>query len=166
MVLAVATLAGCRQPPASSEAAWLTRLSGREQTERIATHLRGLDVAMIEIGHRYAELYWAGQDGNWPYAAYQAAKIRTTLANAVERRPRRLASARMFDGPLAAVLAASEVGDAATFAQAFPALTAACNACHAAEQFGFLTVTLPATRSTVWSLPPGAAPPAAARPGS
>jgi hypothetical protein len=40
----------------------------------VAKHLRGFDMAMVETGHRYAELYWAGKDANWAYADYQLAK--------------------------------------------------------------------------------------------
>lgn len=56
------------------EAQWLPH-SPEARTETLARHLRGLDVAMLEIGHRYSELYWAGRDGNWRYADYQAGKI-------------------------------------------------------------------------------------------
>jgi len=36
-----------------------------EQIKTIEKHFRGLDLAMMETGHRYQELYWAGQDQNW-----------------------------------------------------------------------------------------------------
>jgi hypothetical protein len=59
----------------------------------VAKQLRGFDAAMVETGYRYGELYWAGEDRNWEYAAYQLEKIETAIANGLERRPKRAASA-------------------------------------------------------------------------
>ncbi len=46
---------------------WLTG-DTREKLETITNHLRGFDMAMVETGYRYNELYWAGEDENWDYA--------------------------------------------------------------------------------------------------
>jgi hypothetical protein len=51
----------------------------------VEKQFRGLDVAMIEIGYRFGELYWAGQDRNWDYAKYQADKVRLALELALEQ---------------------------------------------------------------------------------
>jgi hypothetical protein len=64
---------------------------------QVARHLCGLDMAMVEIGYRYGELYHAGRNGNWDFAAYQRGKIELALANGVARRPKRAASARMLE---------------------------------------------------------------------
>jgi hypothetical protein len=87
--------------PTSSRSggAWLSGTVD-ERFALVAKHLRGFDVAMLETGHRYAELYWAGRDRNWPFAQYQIDKIRTAIGNGLERRPNRAASAAMLDGPL------------------------------------------------------------------
>ena len=42
---------------------------------QIEKHLRGLDVAMTEIGYRYGELHVAARERNWDYAKYQTEKI-------------------------------------------------------------------------------------------
>jgi hypothetical protein len=107
-------------------------------------------------------VYWAGQDQNWGYADYQLEKIRTAMANGVERRPRRAASARMIDGVLDAVSAAVASKDADAFARSFETLTATCNACHQAEQVPFIHVRPPAQRGSVVHLavPADEAPPA------
>src|SRR5688572_19353742 len=59
---------------AASGGAWLLASPG-ERNAQVERHFRGLDVAMMEVGYRFAELYFAGMDGNWPYAKYQAEKI-------------------------------------------------------------------------------------------
>ena len=48
---------------------------------------------MVEIGYRYQEFYWAGMDSNWEYADYQLTKMKLSLENALERRPKRRPSA-------------------------------------------------------------------------
>lgn len=56
------------------EAGWLSQGSVEERFAVVASQLRGFDVAMVEVGYRYGELYWAGRDGNWEFAAYQIEK--------------------------------------------------------------------------------------------
>ena len=46
----------------------------QEKLETIENQFRGFDMAMVETGYRYQELYWAGQDENWEYADYQIEK--------------------------------------------------------------------------------------------
>ena len=144
-------LAACSKadPPPSAED-WLTRAAdGDERFRLVSKHLRGFDVAMLEVGHRYAELYWAGQDANWDYANYQVEKIRIAVANGVERRPKRAASAKMLEPSLDALAAAVRDKDAQAFSGRFDALTATCNACHVAESVSFVTVVPPVHRTTV-----------------
>jgi len=109
--------------------------------------LRGLDVAMMEIDHRFAELHFAGLDGNWPYAAYQAEKLRLTLDLALERRPARAASARAHFSPALDVMDdAVAQEDSAAFARGFAGLVVACNACHVAEDVPTFRVVPPSER--------------------
>lgn len=115
---------------------------------KVAKHLRGLDVAMVEIGYRYGELSWAGRDQNWPFAAYQLDKISLALSQAVERRPKRAASAAMLDPALQAVKRAVGAKDSAGFQTAFETLTQTCNTCHATEQVPFMKVAPPQQRSS------------------
>jgi hypothetical protein len=118
----------------------------RAQRSAPLKHLRGFDVALVETGYRYGELYWAGKDENWEYATYQLEKIETAVANGTERRPKRAASARMLEGALAPVKNAIGRRDAAGFDAAFTTLTATCNACHVAERVPFVHVELPRVR--------------------
>jgi len=112
-------------------------------------HLRGLDVAMVELSYRYDELYWAGTDGNWEYAGYQAGKMRLALDNALERRPKRQAStAEIFFPALERVESAIAARDRKKFPAAFEAMTASCNACHAAEGVPTFRVAPPDDRTS------------------
>lgn len=138
-------------PPAAVTSGGPTWLVGTENARAAAIerHLRGFDLAMVETSYRYAELHAAGEDRNWGYALYQAGKVRLAIANGVERRPKRAASARMIEGPLDAVEAAAKAGNVAAFDAAFDQLTTACNACHQAEQVGFIHVGPPPVRTSV-----------------
>ena len=78
---------------ASTSNSWLQGTTD-ERFEIVTRHLRGLDMAMIEIGYRYQELYRAGQSENWDYATYQVdktASLSRTRCNAApggRHRPR------------------------------------------------------------------------------
>lgn len=118
--------------------------------DTMAAHLRGMDMAMVEIGHRYAELYWAGQDGNWAYAAYQVDKIRTSLELALVRRPKRSASAEPFvTGLIPMMQQAVSAQDAQQFAGAFETMTVGCNTCHAAEDLAHIRIAPPVQRTVI-----------------
>ena len=149
-------------PMGGEETAWLLEGSDEERFARVAKHLRGFDVAMKETGYRYGELYWAGRDRNWQYADYQLRKIETAIANGLERRPRRAASAQMLNGPLAAVRSAIAARNPENFDRAFQDLTATCNACHEAERVSFVAVGPPEIRlSPVRPVPSADHPPQA-----
>lgn len=140
-------LGSCRQPPsldkAGGEGGWLKGTS-QAKFETVAKQLRGFDMAMVETGYRYRELFWAGEQQNWPYADYQLKKIRTAIESGLERRPKRAASAQSFlTIVLPAVEEAVAKGDRDLFRVRFANLTSTCRTCHEAEQVGFIPVNPP-----------------------
>jgi hypothetical protein len=155
---------GCGRGPAPDRTAapapaWL---SGEDATRaaQIESHLRGLDVAMMEIGYRHTELFFAVEDRNWEYADYQAGKIELALKLAVERRPKRAASANVFlNEEWPAVLAGLRSRQAEQAAGALERLRTACMKCHVAEQVPFFAVQTPERRLTAIrqgpDVPPG-----------
>ena len=134
--------------PASTSNSWLQGTTD-ERFEIVTRHLRGLDMAMVEIGYRYQELYRAGQSENWDYATYQVNKIRQSLQNALQRRPRREASAQEYFMPsLAAMTDAVAAHDRSRFDEQFVAFTESCNQCHVAEAVPSFVVIPPEGRTT------------------
>jgi hypothetical protein len=131
--------------PAANED-WL-RGTEAEKFALVSKHLRGFDTTMVETGHRYIELYWAGQDRNWEFAKYQLEKIQHTIELGIERRPGRAASAQGFL-QVAVPQLAEAIGkkDAALFQERMTMLTANCNACHVLEKMPFVQVKPPQTR--------------------
>jgi hypothetical protein len=135
--------------PEIASTTWLKGDTG-DQMMAIEKQLRGLDVAMVEIGYRFGELYWAGQDRNWDYARYQADKVKLALELALERRPKRAASARPFlTEDLPAVVAAIDAKDAGRYRDALERLRTSCAKCHVAESVPFFTAQFPERRTSV-----------------
>jgi hypothetical protein len=139
------------EQPAPVNEHWLKEASSgqRDQLER---HLRGLDVAMVEIGYRFNELHFAGEDRNWPYAQYQIEKIELALKLALERRPKRAESAR----PLLqetipfvkqAINNAASDNQSEAYQAALERLRTDCMKCHVAEAVPHFTVEFAQTRT-------------------
>jgi hypothetical protein len=104
---------------------------------------------MVEIGYRYQELYWAGVDSNWEYADYQVKKIDLALENALERRPKRRASAETLFVPVLGELEqAIALKERGAFEETFEGMSAACNSCHAAEGVASFHVDPPTDRKS------------------
>ena len=135
--VAVALSAGCEQ--------------GRH--EKPAPYVPGLGEIMSAQQMRHLKLWYAGQAGNWPLAAYELDELQEGFEDVVRFHPRHGDAPRpltelvpeMTSGPIAALREAIEKPSAPDFAAAYDALTQGCNACHVAAQFPFNVVTRPAT---------------------
>lgn len=148
--LLIAALAGACNgaPPAQGNGSWIDE-TGDPPGQVIARQFGGMSAAMVEIDHRYAELYFAGQDGNWAYADHQVEHMIEAMDLALERRPGRAETARSyFYPPLERLEEAIEAEDGAAFEAAFEALRQACNACHQAEDEAGMHVRVPTQRRT------------------
>ena len=118
-----------------------------EKLNKIEKQFRGFDVAMVETGYRYKELYWAGQDENWEYANYQLEKIKVAVENGLERRPKRAKSAEQFlENALPEMKKTIEEKNIDHFNKRFETLTHSCNSCHAMEDVPFFNVAVPTKR--------------------
>jgi len=102
-----------------------------------AQHAAALgDLMTAFVQPRHIKLGLAGNQHNWPYAAYELDQLRETLKDVAEILPkyRDLSIPDMItktvNEPLAAVDRAIKAEDSKQFAAAYGQLTAACNACH------------------------------------
>ena len=149
LAISLLTIATCNRKENSDHAGGWLQGTEQEKFDAVANQLRGFDVAMVETGYRYQELYWAGIDKNWDYANYQIEKISVAIENGLERRPKRAASAESFlTDALPAMEKIVKQRDSTTFLQGMQTLTTSCNACHAKEKVPFFTVNLPVTRQS------------------
>ena len=156
--LLLLALAGCEPPPSPETlegqgeggAAWIAG-DVDERFQQVGDQFAGFSATMFEVAHRYRELHWAVEDGNWPYADYQVEKIAAAIELGILRRPGRAESAEsLFLGdPVDRFRTALQEGDAEVIGGEFQEFTAACNQCHVAEDMDFVVVGPPANRSTV-----------------
>ncbi len=145
-ILSAIVILSCKNKPHETGGDWI-KGNEEEQVKTIEKQFRGFDVAMMEVDYRYRELYWAGKDENWDYAAYQLDKIKLTIENGLERRPKRAKSAAHFlQTVLPEMKKSVDSRDTALFNKNFQLLTLNCNSCHVAEQLPFFTVQPPALR--------------------
>jgi hypothetical protein len=125
---------------------WITG-NTQDKFETVADQLRGFDMAMVETGYRYQELYWSGQDQNWEYSSYQLKKIKLTIENGLERRPKRAKSAENFLTQILSEMQKSiDSKDTALFNKSFISLTNSCNSCHVMENVSSFYVAIPNNR--------------------
>ena len=148
---------GCDQKPAikkeNKNGDWLSEGSVDERFAKVSKQLRGFDTAMVEVGYRYVELFWAGREQNWDYANYLTEKIEVAIRNGVERRPKRGSSAQMIFPSLEELKKSVSEKNIRKFNQSYSRLTITCNACHHDEKVNFIHVAAPKHRLSpiVWS---------------
>lgn len=130
----------------TSQSGWLQGTTD-ERFQQVERQLRGFDKTMVEVGYRFTELYFAGQDQNWDYAKYQLEKLGTALRLGFERRPKRAASAQSFlTESLPAIQDVVEKADSELFRAEIERLRSACMNCHVLEEVPYFTVELPERR--------------------
>ena len=141
---------GCQQTfdqPVGS-GGWLTG-GVNEKFEIVTEHIGGFGKAMWEVDYRFQELFWAGQDNNWDYAAHQINELEETIELGLVRRPERAASAQQFmTSAIPELLKSIEDRDPEMFERRINTMMNTCNACHALEEMPFLTVKPPVLRKS------------------
>lgn len=148
LLLAVASCTVKKHNQPSGPDDWLQG-NDEDKFDVVARQLRGFDMAMVETGYRYQELYWAGVDQNWEYAQYQVEKIKVAIENGLQRRPKRAASADSFlTDALPTIEKIVKRQDSTAFLQGIQVLAANCNACHNKENVSFFTVNIPLARQS------------------
>jgi hypothetical protein len=129
-----------------SAESWLQG-SPDDKLKQVEKQLRGFDKTMAEVGYRFSELYFAGQDRNWEYANYQAEKIQAAIRLGLERRPKRAASAQAFlNDDLPAMVRVIKAQEPLAFTEGITNLRMACMRCHVSEKLPYFTVELPEHR--------------------
>src|SRR6516162_11034432 len=108
------------------------------------------DLMTALVQPRHIKLGLAGNERNWPYAAYELDQLRETLADVAEILPkyRDLSLPDMIEStvkaPLAALSAAIQAKDSNQFNAVYGQLTAACNTCHRSYDRAEIVIQPPA----------------------
>ncbi|MCQ8128593.1 hypothetical protein [Methylomonas rivi] len=138
--------------PALAATILLTACAGQYPHEQDPTgYAPGLGEIMAQSAVRHAKLWFAGQARNWELAAYEVDELHEGFEDAAKyhpthkhiKRPLPELVAQYMDRPLAGLEQAIKDKDIQAFTARYDNLTAACNACHQATDFGFNRVTQP-----------------------
>src|SRR5262249_31741054 len=111
------------------------------------------DLMTALVQPRHIKLGLAGNEQNWPYAAYELEQLRDTFADLAEILPkyRDLSIPDMMTStvkePLAALDRAIKVKDSSQFATAYRQLTTACNTCHQSYDRSVIVIQAPTASS-------------------
>lgn len=140
----------CEKPKDShAEGEWI-KGTKQEQIEIKERQFGGFGSTMIEVGYRYNELYWAGQNENWDYAEYQLEDMENAMKKGFERRPNREKNANHFmKVSLPEVMKAVQERSKAKFDKSFEELRISCTACHAMENLPSFVVETPKVNTSV-----------------
>ncbi|MDE2623261.1 MAG: hypothetical protein KGM83_08725 [Betaproteobacteria bacterium] len=112
-------------------------------------YVPGLGDFMGATQVRHAKLWFAGNERNWPLAAYEVGELREGLDAAAHLNPVfkgipvQTLLAQYITQPLADVGSAIDAHDEDGFQQSFDRLSAACNGCHQASGHGFIVIKRP-----------------------
>lgn len=117
----------------------------------VEAYTPGLGEIMTLQQMRHTKLWLAGQAGNWELARYEIDELGEGFDDVIRYHPTHKdapvapkdAIPRMVVEPLAELRSAAEKRDAPAFVKAYDRLTAACNNCHQAMDFGFNVVGRP-----------------------
>jgi hypothetical protein len=158
LLLIMLSCVGCR-PAAQENSAELASLKAelaqlQARPVAAAASAPELGQQMLELQIRHARLWQAGEAQNWLLTQFQLAELRESLDGVVTSngdhaalQPKRLAQVlpAMLDPPLKQMQDAVDARDLRKFESAYDGLSAACTACHAAADHGFLVIQRPQT---------------------
>ena len=143
----------CRQAAPAPAPAPASAPAPAERTSNASAdaYVPGLGEIMTLQQMRHTKLWLAGTAGNWPLAEYEVVELGEGFDDVVKFHPTHEGSPvdpkdavpRIVAQPLAQVRAAVDKKDRKAFAEAYDALTAACNNCHQTTSFGFNVVQRP-----------------------
>jgi hypothetical protein len=116
-----------------------------------ARYTPGLGEIMAQSAVRHTKLWFAGSAQNWALAAYEIDELREGFEDAGKFHPTHRdikqaipdLIARYMDQSLFELELAIKDQNAQTFSESYGHLTASCNACHQATDFGFNKVVQP-----------------------
>lgn len=154
-VLVIAGVGGLAQPAATSEAAEdgaeLARL--KAEIEQLKGRLPSQSHAMMDVGYHFSNLWFAGQQQNWPLAQFYLNETRSHLRWAVRIVPVRRTRTGEVDlrgllesidrGALADVEKTIADKHVERFSGAYRRTLESCYACHVASDKPYLRPRIP-----------------------
>jgi cytochrome c1 len=105
----------------------------------------GMGDLMSTIQLHHAKLWFAGKNGNWPLANYDASLITSNFMKIQKYHGGTFEAkaAFMIDNPMDSVRVAIILKDSLSFQRSFTLLTTTCNTCHAITKHPYNLITIP-----------------------
>jgi hypothetical protein len=130
----------------STSSNWLLEAETEQKKfELIQNQFRGFDLAMMEVGYRFNNLYYALKEKNYKLADYHLEKIKKAIENGVQRRPKRKNNSdfMFLDTQWKIMKQALESEDKKSIWIEYENTKKSCNTCHVAENVPFIKVQSP-----------------------
>jgi len=143
IVIFSTTLLFAAQNSYSTSSSWLMQISTTQgRFGAIEEQFRGFDTAMMEVRYRYDAIKKALEVKNYELANYHLGKIKVSIENGYTRRPSRKEASQNFflNTTYEEFKKALELKNDTQIADKFDDLRNSCNACHADQKVGFITV--------------------------
>jgi len=129
----------------------LAVLAGCNRQPKEPPFTPGLGEIMTLTQMRHSKLWFAGQNANWPLAAYETDELKEGMEDAATYHPTHkdaeLPIPKLIETIVMPAIGdidkAVDAKDSDAFVKAFDNLTDACNRCHQATKFGFNVVVRP-----------------------
>jgi hypothetical protein len=153
IALGAACLAGlaCEKPAASPPAATPVPSPAATAVPAAAGWVPDLGDLMLQQQMRHAKLWFAGEAGNWKLAAYEIAELREGFEEIARLHPTHKDAPVPIDQAIETIIKepvdnlsqAIAKADRKAFEEAFDNVTAGCNGCHEATDYGFSVLQRP-----------------------
>jgi hypothetical protein len=120
---------------------WRKAASDREKLQNLIKVMPGTSTIMVEMGERYRNLYWAGQQDKWEFAEYQLEEIESLIETLMITRPARAATSQDFlDQAMKPLETAIENKNKSAFLRGFDNLHQQCMTCHKRNDHAFIVL--------------------------
>ncbi|MEH6346269.1 MAG: hypothetical protein V7785_14345 [Bermanella sp.] len=120
---------------------WRVTGTPAEQLKALVKVTPGTHHWMPEIAYRYQSLYWAGQQGKWEFAGYQARSMEKMIKRVANARAKRAPAIKHFrENVFPDLYQSVEKRNFEALKVSIAKTSAECMACHAKEGFAYITV--------------------------
>ena len=121
---------------------WRKTAPANKKIDNLIEVMPGASNLMLQMGERYRNLYWAGKQGKWDFAAYQIEEMQDLIETLMITRPKRSASAKAFAQiAYTGFPKAIENKDWQRFAAAFDHMREQCMICHNKNDHAFIVLS-------------------------
>lgn len=120
---------------------WRKSADQETKVKNLVKVMPGASDIMLQMGERYKNLYWAGEQKKWKFAEYQVEEMEALINTLIITRPKRAKTAKEFLATgFSQFHEAIEHQDWARFEKAFQHMRTECMTCHAKNDHSFIVL--------------------------